>query len=183
MICTKNLIVILIMVLIGITAVEITKQSCSKKCYSVLSEKKKRYDEKIKNVKKSARYNEKTVVEKEFVSPRQPPPPVTQYVGLPINQLTQNFIDDWHYVGYVFPEAANVDKRYPLYARKNLYQKHLYDYHIVDNSRNRIKIYIDVPKGQYELYDNDVVKIDSEKGKWIVRIDVPADGNPYLYIP
>lgn len=104
-------------------------------------------------------------------------------VPLPINQLTHEYLDRWHYVGYVFPVEKNNSKRYPLYARKNIYQKHLYDYHIIDNSRNRVKIYIDVPKGQYQLNDGDKIKIDSESGLWYVRIDMPADGNPYLYIP
>jgi hypothetical protein len=101
---------------------------------------------------------------------------------LPWNQLTQGgYLDDWHYVGYVFPKKDSPDKRFPLYARRSPTQRHAYDYFVIDDSRNRIRINIEVPKNQFIIMDGDLVRIDSEPGEWVARIDVPADLSPLLY--
>lgn len=96
----------------------------------------------------------------------------------PFNQITHGVPDEWTYTGYASPKSGTKPGkavRYPLYARQNLYQKNGYDYYVIDDSRNRVRINIDLPRGVYQLWSGDEIEIDGETGKWVVTIDVPPD--------
>lgn len=115
--------------------------------------------------------------------PPPPPEPIQQQAPLPspvwpINQITHGVIDEFHYVGYISPKKAakpGKAKRFPLYARRSITQKYAYDYYVVDDSRNKVRINLDLPKNVYELQTGDEVKVDGEVGEWVVTIDIPAD--------
>lgn len=96
----------------------------------------------------------------------------------PFNRITHGVPDEWTYCGYASPVSGTKPGkavRYPLYVRQNLYQKNGYDYYVVDDSRNHVRINIDLPRGVYQLWSGDEINIDGETGKWVVTIDVPPD--------
>jgi len=104
--------------------------------------------------------------------------PVVSPIPPIFNQITHGLPDEWTYCGYASPaSSAKPGKavRYPLYVRRNLYQKNGYDYYVVDDSRNRVRINIELPRGVYQLWSGDEINIDGEVGKWVVTIDIPPD--------
>jgi len=110
--------------------------------------------------------------------PRLPPPP--------FNQITHGRLSEWVYVGYAFPKTGfkpGEGRRFPLFARSNIYQKYGFDYYVVDDSRNHVRINIDLAPGVKELQTGDEIKITGETGKWIVNVDIPADRTWQAYLP
>lgn len=210
-ICLKNFVVVIIMIVLLLAAVEVTKyrqrDQALKSCHAEKVKLQQNYEQRLqqvyaqqngaaqKQVSRAMQIAAEAKREAAQALREQDALPGPPGLGrgpaggawpsprLPFNQLTQSlgYLDDWHYVGYVFPKNKDVDKRYPLYARRSPTDRHLYDYYVQDNSRHRVRINLEVPRGQYQLMDGDTIHIDSEPGKWIVRIDVPADLSPLLY--
>ncbi len=114
------------------------------------------------------------------------PSPNNFPIGFPINQITHGPVDEWHRIGYVYPKKGTEcgeAKRFPLYARRNLYQSYGFDYFVVDGSRNRVRINIELPRGVFELQQNDEINITGETCKFVVNIDIPADQSWQSFIP
>lgn len=89
-------------------------------------------------------------------------------------------------VGYVFPNKGfrpGDGRRFPLFARRNLYQSYAYDYYVQDDSRNRVRINIQLPNGVKELQNNDEVRLTGETGLFTVHIDIPADRTWQAFLP
>jgi hypothetical protein len=104
----------------------------------------------------------------------------------PFNQITHGRLSEWAYVGYAFPKTGfkpGEGRRFPLFARSNIYQKYGFDYYVVDDSRNHVRINIDLAPGVKELQTGDEIKITGETGKWIVNVDIPADRTWQAYLP
>lgn len=115
-----------------------------------------------------------------------PSPNMLAPLGFPINQITHGPVSGWVYCGYVFPSVGSKPGdgvRFPLYARRNLYQSYAFDYYVIDQSRNRVRINIELPNGVKELQSGDKVKLAGETGNFIVHIDIPADRTWQAFIP
>lgn len=71
------------------------------------------------------------------------------------------------------------DVRIPLFGRQTYAGSNQYEYYVQDESRNFIKIPLDV-QGDKELYDDDKVTIDSYDGEFTVKI---YENDAPKYIP
>jgi hypothetical protein len=108
-------------------------------------------------------------------------------LGWPINQITNpDRVTEWMYTGFIFPSKGRDPgdgKRFPLYARRNMYQSYGWDYMAIDNSRNKVRINIDLPNGVYELQTGDEIPLAGEVGTFTVHIDVPPSTGWQRFLP
>jgi hypothetical protein len=75
-------------------------------------------------------------------------------------------LDDFQMIGYVY----NNNEKYPLFGRyKFPGRSDKWEYHIIDESRNRLKIPFRT-KNDQELYDNDPIQIPTMGGQFITRL-------------
>ena len=178
-VCLQNIVWVLIAIVVVIVTVELTRwktqKSMRRKCKAICRE--------IDPCPACPSQPPPQVLASPPPQPLRPLPEPIQQTPIPspiwpINQITHGVIDEFHYVGYISPKKATKPgkaKRFPLYARRSITQKYAYDYYVVDDSRNKVRINLDLPRNVYELQTGDEVKVDGEVGEWVVTIDIPAD--------
>lgn len=95
--------------------------------------------------------------------------PDRRYIGRDDYQMSSNS------VGYIY----NSSKRYPLYMNRS---GRNYYYHIIDDSRNNIRIPLNNPKNE-ELYDNSTIEIPELGGTFTIKLYEYSGNryNPYIY--
>lgn len=88
-------------------------------------------------------------------------PPNRMYIS-PQNPILDNF----QMIGYVY----NDNEKYPLFGRYKYHgRSDKWEYFIIDESRNRLKIPFRT-KNDQELYDNDTIVIPTITGQFIARL-------------
>lgn len=93
-------------------------------------------------------YNASTPPNRMYVSPQNP------------------ILDDFQMIGYVY----NNNEKYPLFGRyKFPGRSDKWEYFIIDESRNRLKIPFRT-KNDQELYDNDPIEIPTMGGQFATRL-------------
>lgn len=90
--------------------------------------------------------------------------PDRRYTGRDDYQMSSNS------VGYIY----NNSNRFPLYMNRS---GRNYYYHIIDDSRNNIRIPLDNPKND-ELYDNSTIEIPELGGTFTIKL-YEYSGNRY----
>lgn len=94
-------------------------------------------------------------------------PPNRLYPGGRLNNTRQ--FDNYQMVGFVAP-TADITQRYPLFGRyKYSGRSDRWEYYVIDESRNRIKIPI-TTKNDNELYDGDKQIISQLGGEFQVTL-------------
>lgn len=88
---------------------------------------------------------------------------------------SQDFNNEYQNIGYIY----NSNQRYPLYGRYKDQRSDKWEYYIIDDSKNKIKIPI-VTKNYYELLDNDTLTIQELNDTFNVKI---YDIKNYKYNP
>ena len=91
-------------------------------------------------------------------------------------------------MGFVFqdpkgPFADEKPQRFPLFSRAKDYRRGLFEYRIVDGSRNRIPIDIERfgKNRNFELQSGDRVRVPGSQGKFVV--EVQEDDNLRWLVP
>lgn len=194
MVCLQNIVLISLILAIVLVTIEITRwvlSSRQKRCHPHKSDDSQSNTAAVANASLTGNMDPSSslmnsaaprVVNQPWFGRPEPvlaPPVLTPaIVTPPFNQITHGVPDEWNYCGYASPVSGTKPGkavRYPLYVRQNLYQKNGYDYYVIDDSRNHVRINIDLPRGVYQLWSGDEIHIDGEVGKWVVTIDVPPD--------
>lgn len=96
---------------------------------------------------------------------------------IPINIETRGKIPNYEQVGFVFNEDN--DLRLPLFGRQKYIGSNQYEYYVQDESRNHIKIPLDI-KGDKELFDEEEITINSYEGNYKISL---YDREKLRYIP
>ncbi len=77
----------------------------------------------------------------------------------------QDVNNEYQNVGYIY----NSNQRYPLYGRYKDQRSDKWEYYIIDDSKNKIKIPI-ITKNYYELLDNDTLNIPELNDTFSVKL-------------
>jgi hypothetical protein len=117
----------------------------------------KKNNEKIIIIKER---DEENLIKKRITDPLTPPER-----SEPINIRTRGSLPKYQQIGFVFQESTSI--RLPLFGRPEYQGSQLYNYYVNDDTRNMIKIPLNITK---EIFTGDEINIPGFVDKFITEI-------------